>query len=195
MKSSFFAIFAVHFASMNGMKRIFTGFLLVAAVLVGSASCIKMDFNWYGKADIDCDANLAAAYFLGSDENKEYDFYELRLIAGKAAEDFELDGAGRLLSIQISVPFAEEIAFPEGRYFVESESSYVEMRSVFDSDIVDSFKVENGVVSANKETVIDGGVKREYYDISVELIADGRKFEFEYEGELITYDTTLNTAK
>lgn len=178
---------------MKTMRRLPALLGMLAIVL----SCSKLDFM-SGWTEFEYDTELAEAYFCGDNPDEGSYQYRLMLLSGRTDGDFNLTYGAKAVLV-LNSPEMNSGALPEGLYGEAgsectmnygnedgsilpeaSQDSYLELRRL-GNDEAQRYPVTSGTVRVKLGQ--DG-----CYDIEASFDAGGRRFEFEYEGPLDTYD-------
>lgn len=168
------------------MNKLLARIVVIMTMALASVSCLKIGI-YFGENTINYKASWAAAYYLGMSPDGRNDIYELRVAAGKIDDEFNLAGPGGLVSLVISVPYDEEISYPAGRYNIIAEDSYLQSSSLLNLGEYVNEPIDSGTVNAK---VVDGE-----FQIFITIFVGNREYNFEYIGELGTFDIQKSIAK
>lgn len=152
---------------------------IVAALLclISVGSCSKGE-RFFDRSEFD--ANIAESYYLGTD-SEEKSVFNLKLASGRVDEDFQLSSLGALMSVHLRMEGCSGGAIPAGRYEVDVDPSFVELRTIQNNSESMMYSIEKGSIFVSLEPDYD-------YEIEARLVSNGRVFEFEYEGKMTTYN-------
>ena len=176
------AIFDREGASLGCMSYICRVFSILFSLVVMSCSQDLTDMEIV----YEYDPEWGAAYYLG-DEGDVSNF-KLVLTAGRTDEEENLISSGAILSLHLSAPLNEYFSLPDGKYLAASSTGAAytfDFGSVTTrqsgSKLPTIFALESGIVFV--ERAEDGT-----YRIKAEVAGQGRSFEFDYDGEMRTFN-------
>ena len=191
------AIFPLEGASLGCMSYICKVFTILSSLLLMSCSSLDMTDK---KLVYEFEPEWGAAYYIG--DEGESSRYRLLLTAGRIDENENLISGGASLTLMLNAPLSDMLPLPDGRYMASPTKGTV---YTFNYGItLDGNAVEGSYVTAKlpgskeiKTYPVDGGEvlveisEQGEYEIKAEIQASALRFDFEYEGNLKTYDLDL----
>ncbi len=166
------------------MRKSYGWILLLWAALTLASGCAKEEIgNDFSPSEME--AEWAAAFYTGTDEDGQRACYELDLTRGRIGEDLELLSPGFVVHLIIGTDLPEELALPEGSYESQVCGDVIPYISLLQHSAGRELRypVEEGRLDVKR--LEDGS-----YRLHAELQSTGRSFSLSYEGKLPTYDYT-----